>query len=42
MITSTLKILPSYLAVVVHTFNPKTREAEEGGFLGLRPAWSKE
>jgi hypothetical protein len=26
--------------VVVHTFNPSTREAEAGGFLNLRPAWS--
>jgi hypothetical protein len=27
-------------AVVVHTFNPSTWEAEAGGFLSLRPAWS--
>jgi hypothetical protein len=27
-------------AVVVHTFNPSTWEAEEGGFLSLRPARS--
>jgi hypothetical protein len=26
--------------VVVHPFNPSTREAEAGGFLSLRPAWS--
>jgi hypothetical protein len=26
--------------VVVHAFNPSTREAEAGGFLSLRPAWS--
>jgi hypothetical protein len=26
--------------VVVHTFNPSTREAEAGGFLSSRPAWS--
>jgi hypothetical protein len=26
--------------VVVHAFNPSTREAEAGGFLGSRPAWS--
>jgi hypothetical protein len=26
--------------VVVHTFNPSTQEAEAGGFLSLRPAWS--
>jgi hypothetical protein len=24
----------------VHTFNPSTREAEAGGFLNSRPAWS--
>jgi hypothetical protein len=27
-------------AVVTHTFNPSTREAEAGGFLSSRPAWS--
>jgi hypothetical protein len=27
-------------AVVAHAFNPSTREAEAGGFLSLRPAWS--
>jgi hypothetical protein len=26
--------------VVAHAFNPSTREAETGGFLSLRPAWS--
>ena len=26
--------------VVAHTFSPSTREAEPGGFLSLRPAWS--
>jgi hypothetical protein len=26
--------------VVVHAFNPSTREAKAGGFLSLRPAWS--
>jgi hypothetical protein len=26
--------------VVVHTFNPSTREAEAGGFLSSRSAWS--
>jgi hypothetical protein len=26
--------------VVVHAFNPSTLEAEAGGFLSLRPAWS--
>jgi hypothetical protein len=28
------------LGVVAHAFNPSTREAEAGGFLSLRPAWS--
>jgi hypothetical protein len=27
-------------AVVVHTFNPSTREAEAGRFLSSKPAWS--
>jgi hypothetical protein len=27
-------------AVVAYAFNPSTREAERGGFLSLRPAWS--
>ena len=26
--------------MVAHAFNPSTREAEAGGFLSLRPAWS--
>jgi hypothetical protein len=29
-------------AVVAHAFNPSTWEAEIGGFLSLRPAWSTE
>jgi hypothetical protein len=29
-------------AVVVHDFNPSTWEAEAGGFLSSRPAWSTE
>jgi hypothetical protein len=29
-------------AMVVHAFNPSTSEAEAGGFLSLRPAWSTE
>jgi hypothetical protein len=29
-------------AVVAHTFNPSTWEAEAGGILSLRPAWSTE
>jgi hypothetical protein len=28
-------------AVVAHAFNPSMWEAEAGGFLSLRPAWSK-
>jgi hypothetical protein len=30
------------LDVVVHAFNPSTREAEAGRFLSSRPAWSTE
>jgi hypothetical protein len=29
-------------AVVVHSFIPSTQEAEAGGFLSSRPAWSTE
>jgi hypothetical protein len=29
-------------AVVAHAFNPGTWEAEKGGFLSSRPAWSTE
>jgi hypothetical protein len=28
--------------VVAHAFNPSTWEAEAGGFLSWRPAWSTE
>jgi major histocompatibility complex class I len=28
--------------VVAHAFNPSTWEAETGGFLSSRPAWSTE
>jgi hypothetical protein len=28
--------------MVAHDFNPSTREAEAGGFLSSRPAWSTE
>jgi hypothetical protein len=38
-----LKNLKNFLvrwAVVVHAFNPSTQEAEAGGFLSSRPAWS--
>jgi hypothetical protein len=31
------KVMPG---VVVHTFNHSTWEAEAGGFLSSRPAWS--
>ncbi|XP_006498938.1 myb-related protein B isoform X2 [Mus musculus] len=34
--------LQSARAVVAHAFNPSTWEAEAGGFLSSRPAWSKE
>jgi hypothetical protein len=34
------KISVGSQAVVVHAFNPSTREAEAGGFLSSRPAWS--
>jgi hypothetical protein len=36
-----LKVVMSQ-AVVVHAFNPSTQEAQAGGFLSLRPAWSTE
>ena len=32
----------SQLGVVAHAFNPSTWEAEAGGFLNSRPAWSTE
>jgi hypothetical protein len=31
-----------FTAVVAHALNPSTREAEAGGFLSSRPAWSTE
>jgi hypothetical protein len=34
------RILKIGQAVVAHAFNPSTWEAEAGGFLSLRPAWS--
>jgi hypothetical protein len=37
-----LKIHIRGRAVVAHAFNPSTREAEAGGFLSSRPAWSME
>jgi hypothetical protein len=39
--TDTLKQSQSW-AVMVHTFNPSTWEAEAGGSLSSRPAWSTE
>jgi hypothetical protein len=29
-----------WLCMLAHTFSPSTWEAEAGGFLSLRPAWS--
>jgi hypothetical protein len=37
-----LKVRTCSQGVVAHTFNPSTWEAEAGGFLSLRPAWSTE
>jgi hypothetical protein len=37
-----LKLGEDSWAVVAHTFNPSTQEAEAGGFLSSRPAWSTE
>jgi hypothetical protein len=34
------KMFSSRAGVVAHTFNPSTREAEAGGFLSSRSAWS--
>jgi hypothetical protein len=35
-----LNIIKNKPGVVVHAFSPSTREAEAGGFLSSRPAWS--
>jgi hypothetical protein len=35
-------MVPIRPGVVVHAFNPSTREAEAGRFLSSRPAWSIE
>jgi hypothetical protein len=40
--TSAIKIDVTLPGVVAHAFNPSTREAEAGGFLSSRPAWSTE
>jgi hypothetical protein len=37
-----LKKLVFSWVVVAHAFNPCTQEAEAGGFLSSRPAWSTE
>jgi hypothetical protein len=37
-----LQKCPVSPGVVAHTFNPSTWEAEAGGFLSSRPAWSTE
>jgi hypothetical protein len=37
-----LKMSPNKPGVVVHAFSPSTWEAEAGGFLSSRPAWSIE
>ncbi|XP_031207261.1 5-phosphohydroxy-L-lysine phospho-lyase isoform X6 [Mastomys coucha] len=37
-----VKLQRTCRAVVAHTFNPSTWEAEAGGFLSSRPAWSTE
>jgi major histocompatibility complex class I len=42
MNVSTCKNTSLEPGVVVHAFNPSTQEAEAGGFLSLRPAWSTE
>jgi major histocompatibility complex class I len=39
---SVLKKAQIGLGVVAHAFNPSTWEAEAGGFLNSRPAWSTE
>jgi hypothetical protein len=36
----TTRVVDSGWAVVAHAFNPSTQEAEAGGFLSSRPAWS--
>ena len=36
------KMFSSGRAMVAHAFNPSTWEAEAGGFLSSRPAWSTE
>jgi hypothetical protein len=40
-INTSLKEIHEKPGVVVHTFNPSTREAEAGRLMSLRPAWSQ-
>jgi hypothetical protein len=40
VITTVSRTSSGSRAVVAHTFNPRTWEAEAGGFLSSRPAWS--
>jgi hypothetical protein len=40
-VSNKIKMMDSW-AVVAHAFNPSTQEAEAGGFLSSRPAWSTE
>jgi hypothetical protein len=40
VIKTFLKIKQFQPGEVAHAFNPSTREAEAGGFLSSRPAWS--
>jgi hypothetical protein len=42
MVVNSVKNVILGRAVVAHAFNPSTREAEAGGFLSSRPAWSTE
>jgi hypothetical protein len=35
-----IRIFLGKLGVMAHAFNPSTQEAEAGGFLSSRPAWS--
>jgi hypothetical protein len=38
--SSALKVCTLEPGMVTHALNPSTREAEAGGFLSSRPAWS--
>jgi hypothetical protein len=41
-IVNKLKNISISQGMVAHAFNPSTQEAEAGGFLSSRPAWSTE